>query len=94
MSVLSKSHKLKNLKYIKKRISNNSYTNLIPKNIEKIKKNFDEIYLELYVGDVVFFHKDLIHKSNYNSTKRCRPVGIGRYTSSLGNFKIHKPEDY
>ena len=94
MSVLSKSHKLKNLKYIKKRISNNSYTNLIPSNIEKIKKNFDEIHLELNVGDVVFFHKDLIHKSNYNLTKTCRPVGIGRYTSSIGNFKILKPEDY
>ncbi len=54
MNVLSESHKLTNLKYIKKRHSNNSYTNLIPNNIENIKKKFDEIHIELNLGDVFF----------------------------------------
>ena len=82
MSALSKSHKLDNLNYNYKRKSNNSYTDMIPKNIKEIVKNYEEVLFELNVGDVVFFHKDLIHKSNFNSTKNCRPVGIGRYTSS------------
>ena len=30
---------------------------------------------------------------NFNSTNLCRPVGIGRYTSSLGNFKALGSED-
>jgi len=40
------------------------------------------VLFELDVGDVVFFHKDLIHKSNFNHTKTSRPVGVGRYTST------------
>lgn len=93
MSVLSGSHKEGNLKYDKKRLSHNSYTNLIPKKIEKLKKKYTELLLELNLGDVVFFHKDIIHKSNYNYTNFPRPIGIGRFTSSFGNFQILNPED-
>lgn len=93
MSVLSKSHKEGSLKYVKKRKSNNSYTDLIPVGIEKIKEKYEEVLLELELGDVVFFNKDLIHKSNYNYTNKPRPVGIGRFTSSHGNFGSLNPED-
>ncbi len=93
MSVLSKSHKEGPLKYIIKRKSKNSRTNLIPIGINKIKEKYEEILLELEVGDVAFFHKDLIHKSNFNFTNRTRTVGLGRYTSSMGNFDIIKSED-
>lgn len=93
MSVLSGSHKLGNLDYYKSRKSNNSYTNLIPKNIEKIKKKYQEVLFQLNPGDAAYFHKDLIHKSNYNKTNLPRPVGIGRFTSSFGNFNILKPSE-
>ena len=87
MSVLSKTHKLGNLNYTKKRYSNNSVTDLIPSGIEQIKEKYEEVVLELNVGDVVYFHKNLIHKSNFNYSNVCRPVGIGRFTNSFGNFK-------
>ena len=93
MSVLSKSHKEGLLKYTKKRRSYNSYTNLVPKNINKLKKKYEEVLIELNLGDVVFFHKDLIHKSNYNYTNLPRPVGLGRFASSYGNFDRVKLED-
>ena len=86
MSALNKSHKLGHLSYNKRRLSRDAFSNLIPKNINQIEKNFDEIHYELNVGDVLFFHKDLIHKSNFNNSNYCRPVGIGRCTQSFGNF--------
>ena len=68
MSVLSGSHKLGNIIYRKKRISKNSFYYKIPDNIDKISQNYKEVLFELNVGDVAFFHKDLIHKSNFNNT--------------------------
>jgi len=94
MSALNKSHKLGHLNYNKKRISKDSFSNLIPKNINLIEKNFEEVHYELNVGDVVFFHKDLIHKSNYNNSNSCRPVGIGRCTQSTGMFKSLEFRDF
>ena len=47
------------------------------KNLQKSK----EVLFELDIRDVAFFHKDLIHKSNFNNTNISRPVGIGRYIS-------------
>lgn len=82
MSVLSGSHKLGNIQYKNKKISKNSFTDKIPNNIDKISKKYKEVLFELDVGDVAFFHKDLIHKSNFNNTNISRPVGIGRYSSS------------
>ena len=93
MSVLAKSHKEGQLKYIKKRMNKNSYTDLIPNKIQIMREKYEEVLLELEVGDVAFFHKDLIHKSNYNYTNKPRPVGIGRFTSSIGNFKYLKSEE-
>ena len=87
MSVLSKTHTLGNLKYIKKRFSKNSFTDLIPIGIEKIKNKYEEIFFELNLRDVVFFHKYLIHKSNFNNTNKCRIVGIGRFTNAFKNLK-------
>ena len=94
MSVLSGSHKLGTLNFKKSRISDDSYTDLIPKGIDKIKKSFNEVFNYLELGDVVIFHKDLIHKSNSNFSKLTRPVGISRLTTSYaGNFKNLTPED-
>ena len=53
-----------------------------------------ELFNFLEVGDVLIFHKDLIHKSNYNSSELTRPVGIGRLTTSLNaNWKRQSPEE-
>ena len=67
--------------------------NYIPKNITKIMKKYEEGIFELNVGDVVFFHKDLIHKSNFNYSNKARPIGIGRFSSSIGKFNRIKPEN-
>ena len=81
MSILPKSHKLGTIDYMKFRKSDDSYTDLIPSRIEEITKSHTEYFNFLEVGDVVIFHKDLIHKSNFNSTEKIRLVGIGRLTS-------------
>ena len=74
-------------------MNKNSYTDLIPNKIQIMREKYEEVLLELEVGDVAFFHKDLIHKSNYNYTNKPRPVGIGRFTSNIGNFNRLKPEE-
>ena len=89
MSVLDRSHLLGNLPYNKKQLSNDSYTDLIPEKIDSIKNEFQELHIELECGDCFIFHQDLIHKSNYNSSKLSRPVGIFRLTTELeSDFEI------
>jgi hypothetical protein len=90
MSVLPKSHKLGTLDFQKSSTTeaNNAKTNLIPVDIEKIQKNHEEIFNYLEIGDVVIFHKDLIHKSNYNASDKTRLIGTIRVTTSyLTNWK-------
>lgn len=84
MSSLEKTHKLGALKCRYKKRGYNSYSDLIPNEINEIKSKADEIYYELNIGDVLYFHKDLIHKSNFNNSNNCRSVGIGRFTQSFG----------
>lgn len=82
MSVIAGSHKLKTLDFEKKRKSNNSNTDLVPVDIDEIKESFEEQHNYLEVGDVLIFHKDLIHRSNFNQRSSARPVGISRLTNS------------
>lgn len=95
MSALNKTHKLGELKFDKKRFSNNSYTTLLPKNINKISKNYEEVFFELELGDVLYFHKNLIHKSNFNLSNKCRACGIIRLTQNFkyGNFIKLRPSE-
>ena len=83
MSVLDKSHKIKNLPF-KKIIKKNSYTDLIPQNMDNIQKKYEEVFLNINIGDILFFHKDLIHKSNYNNSNKPRVCYVGRFK----NFKF------
>ena len=83
MSVLAKSHKLGNLDYNTHRSSDDSYTDLIPVDIDEIVNNFEELHLELNTGDCVFFDGNLIHRSNFNSTNNCRLAGVVRLTTGL-----------
>jgi ectoine hydroxylase-related dioxygenase (phytanoyl-CoA dioxygenase family) len=95
MSILPETHKLGNLEYEKSRKSNDSYTDLLPKNISEIIGGYPELHCYLEVGDVIFFHKDLIHKSNYNSSTLARPVSVQRLTQSIsgGDWVNRKPEE-
>jgi ectoine hydroxylase-related dioxygenase (phytanoyl-CoA dioxygenase family) len=78
MSVLSGSHKCGLLEFEKKRISSDSYTDLVPKNIDSIKSMYSEEFCELELGDCVIFNELLIHKSNYNNSDSCRTVSVWR----------------
>jgi len=94
MSILPGSHRYGTLSFNKNRISNNSYTDLIPINIDEITKELPELHCYLELGDVCVFHKDLIHKSNFNASPLCRPVGVSRYTQSIdGDWINRKPDE-
>ena len=93
MSVLAGSHKIGTVSFEKKRVSQNSYTNLIPTEIEKIQSKFPEVHCILEPGDCVVFHKDLVHKSNFNASKLCRPVGTARLTQNKRGSWVTKTPD-
>ena len=93
MSILPASHHYGTLSFTKARISKDSYTDLVPTNIEEITANIPELHCYLELGDVVIFHKDLIHKSNFNSSSLCRPVGVSRFTQSLIGDWINRSPD-
>jgi hypothetical protein len=94
MSLLDKSHKLGPLDFEKNRLSSDSYTDLIPKNISEIVSTHQEYSCCIEPGDAVIFHKDMIQKSNYNSTDLCRLVGLSSLTQSAdGEWGMKNPED-
>jgi len=93
MSILPGSQNYGTLSFNKSRISNNSYTDLIPTYIEEITAVLPELHCYLELGDVVIFHKDLIHKSNFNASALCRPVGVSRFTQSLVGDWINRSPD-
>jgi hypothetical protein len=93
MSVLAGSHKIGTVSFEKKRVSQNSYTNLVPTEIEKIQSEFPEVHCILEPGDCVVFHKDLVHKSNFNASKLCRPVGTARLTQNKRGSWVSKTPD-
>jgi hypothetical protein len=94
MSILPASHHYGTLSFTKARISKDSYTDLVPTNIEEITANIPELHCYLELGDVVIFHKNLIHKSNFNSSSLCRPVGVSRFTQSLiGDWTNRSPDE-
>lgn len=80
MSVLDRSHKLGTLPFRKTRASQNSFTDLIPVDIDGIVATHDELHCFLEPGDVTIFHKDCIHRSNFNASDSCRLVGVSRLT--------------
>ncbi len=93
MSILPGSHHYGTLNYSKSRVSSDSYTDLVPKNIEEITASLPEFHCYLELGDVVIFQKDLIHRSNYNGSELCRSVGVSRFTQSLtGDWIESKPD--
>lgn len=93
MSVLAGSHKLGTLPFYKRKSASNSYTDLLPTNIEEALKSFPEVFFELDPGDCVVFHADLIHRSNFNDSDLCRPVGVARLTQSISGDWINRSSE-
>ena len=79
MSALSKSHLEGNHSTINITGKKNGFKSFTPKNIKKIEKRFEEVQFKLDIGDVLFFTKNLIHKSNFNYSNKCRFIGIIRF---------------
>ena len=79
MSALNKSHLDGNYSAINITGKKNGFKSFTPKNIKTIKKNFEEVQFKLNIGDVLFFTKNLVHKSNFNYSNKCRFIGIIRF---------------
>lgn len=90
MSLIPSSHKFGPLEFDRKSFSADSYTNLTPSNIDEITAALPELHCWLELGDCLIFHKDLIHKSNYNNSDFCRPVAVSRFTQSLKGDWVSK----
>jgi len=94
MSILPSSQAYGTLTYEKKQASHDSYPDLVPTGIEKITSKLPELHCHLELGDCVIFHKDLIHKSNFNNSSLCRCVGVARFTQSfVGDWVMRKAEE-
>tara|TARA_B100000787_G_scaffold77993_1_gene57321 strand:- start:375 stop:1100 length:726 start_codon:yes stop_codon:yes gene_type:complete len=78
MSALSKSHEMNRITDYKIIKQKKGVTSIVPKNIKEFSKKYDETLFELDIGDLLIFDGNLIHKSNYNKTKKARIVGIHR----------------
>jgi hypothetical protein len=93
MSVLRGSHREGALGGIKSRLSDNSYTDIVPENINQLVDAYDEVHLELELGDVAIFGKDLIHRSNSNTSALLRPPVVFRLTDDLVADQPHLSPD-
>lgn len=94
MSILPGSHRCGTLGFSKSRSSPDSYTDLKPNNIGELLETLPELHCYLDLGDVCIFSKDLVHKSNFNKSSLCRPVGVSRFTqSTVGEWESRSPDD-
>lgn len=92
MSVLDSSHRLGPLPFLKSRTAPNGFTDLVPDGIDEIKSRHPEVHCILEPGDVVVFHKDCIHRSNFNESDACRLVGVSRLTQQYN--VDYRPQSY
>jgi hypothetical protein len=94
MSVLSGSHQQGHFETTTTREADNSYTSLVSINIEELVPRHQEVHLELRLGDVTFFQKDLVHRSNPNTSGRLRPPVALRLTQDFSyGFEVLSPDD-
>ena len=79
MSVLVGSNKLGLVKKTyNKKLSKKSINSFIPKNINKIKKQFSEKFINMNLKDIILFSENILHKSNKNISNQIRFAGIVR----------------
>jgi ectoine hydroxylase-related dioxygenase (phytanoyl-CoA dioxygenase family) len=78
MSMLKGSHKLGSLPYDKQRPENGS-TTLLPKGIEQIVAAHEEVHFIAEPGDVIGFDRNLVHRSNRNTSPRPRVTAVVQF---------------
>ena len=83
MSALLGSHKLGRINNTTTEGKQNGFKSYVPNKIDMLKENYKEILYEAQLGDVVYFHQNLLHKSNSNSTKNCRIIGQFRIADNI-----------
>ena len=96
MSCLVGSHQYGKLPYVKKKAASNSYTDLIPVDVEKYEKKHKEHFFLAKPGDLVMLHHDTIHRSNANMSKHVRFSGILRIAvfDKVPDKMVITAEDY
>ena len=79
MSVLAGSNKLGFIKKINnKKLSKKSINSFTPKNINKIKKQFSEKFINMNLKDIIILSENTLHKTNKNISNQVRFAGIVR----------------
>jgi ectoine hydroxylase-related dioxygenase (phytanoyl-CoA dioxygenase family) len=78
MSALSKTHKLDRIQENDIQKKRKGFLSIIPKNINKLTKDFEHVIFDIKVGELLIFDGNLIHKSNPNLSNNCRVIGIHR----------------
>ncbi|KAK3874513.1 hypothetical protein Pcinc_020533 [Petrolisthes cinctipes] len=66
-----------------------------PERVEQVKKRLDSVYVEMKAGDVLFFHCNLLHTSDANTSPRRRWVFIVAFNKrSNDSYKDHHHPRY
>lgn len=78
MSLLKGSHKLGPLPYDKQRPENGS-TTLLPRGIEQIVADREEVHFIAEPGDMIGFDRNLVHRSNQNRSPRPRVTAVVQF---------------
>ena len=90
LQIISESHKLGRIDHVKPK--ENDLT-IHQERLKYILKNMEKVDCELNVGDVLFFHSNLLHSSNNNTTGKSRLALLCCYNTKHNNpvKKHHHP---
>lgn len=75
MSFLKRTHQLGTLPFTAIKKHENGATSLVPKDIDRLLQNYEEVHFEAEVGDIGIVHRDLVHRSNANTDAKPRITG-------------------
>jgi ectoine hydroxylase-related dioxygenase (phytanoyl-CoA dioxygenase family) len=78
MSFLKGTHKLGLLPWTKHKPRADGATSLVPADIDRLTQEFPEVHCVTDVGDLVIFHKHMVHRSNFNASDTPRFTGLVR----------------
>ncbi|KAK7075193.1 hypothetical protein SK128_011143 [Halocaridina rubra] len=66
-----------------------------PERVDKVRKLFPHVYVEMCPGDALFFHCNLLHTSDQNTSSSRRWVLIASYNTRANNpYKVHHHAQY
>lgn len=91
LQVLTGSHRLGRIDHIKV----GDQTGADPERVEQARKVFPLVYVEKEPGDALFFHCNLLHRSDQNKSPNSRWSYICCYNSASNNpYKVHHHPQY